>query len=145
MKAAKQLKIEAPTSENVDYCFRSQTKSKRQQRMASSSSIIFDQKNNRIQITHQNVMSIVDYSPGNSPTYSTTKFPETISPEKDKFSYSQKTPKTLNDISSFPNKKRQNSKRKFKNFNEKIINNKELNLKNKNCKNKINLEKVLMI
>uniref|UniRef100_A0A914NCF8 Transporter n=4 Tax=Meloidogyne TaxID=189290 RepID=A0A914NCF8_MELIC len=132
MKAAKQLKIEAPTSENVDYCFRSQTKSKRQQRMASSSSIIFDQKNqNRIQITHQNVMSIVDYSPGNSPTYSTTKFPETISPEKDKFSYSQKTPKTLNDISSFPNKKRQNSKRKFKNFNEKIINNKELNLKNK--------------
>lgn len=100
--------------------------------MASSSSIIFDQKNqNRIQITHQNVMSIVDYSPGNSPTYSTTKFPETISPEKDKFSYSQKTPKTLNDISSFPNKKRQNSKRKFKNFNEKIINNKELNLKNK--------------
>uniref|UniRef100_A0A915N5R4 Transporter n=1 Tax=Meloidogyne javanica TaxID=6303 RepID=A0A915N5R4_MELJA len=86
MNAAKQLRIEAPKSENVDYCFKSQTKSKRQQRMASSSSIIFDQKNqNRIQITHQNVMSIVDYSPGNSPTYSTTKFPETISPEKDKF------------------------------------------------------------
>uniref|UniRef100_A0A1I8BA13 Transporter n=1 Tax=Meloidogyne hapla TaxID=6305 RepID=A0A1I8BA13_MELHA len=130
----KQLKIEASKSENVDDSFKNQIKSKRQQRMATSSSIVFDQRNqNCIQITHQNVMSIVDYSPGNSPTYFTSKFPKTISPEKEKFSYPQKAAKILNDIPSFKNKKEK--------FDEKIIkSNTEINLRKKKLQKQIKLK-----
>ncbi|KAL3079076.1 hypothetical protein niasHS_014858 [Heterodera schachtii] len=46
---------------------------RRQRQMASSSSIVFDQHPSRIQITHKNFMSIVDFSPTTPPKCA--KFP----------------------------------------------------------------------
>uniref|UniRef100_A0A914H1C4 Transporter n=1 Tax=Globodera rostochiensis TaxID=31243 RepID=A0A914H1C4_GLORO len=46
---------------------------RRQRQMASSSSIVFDQHPSRIQITHKNFMSIVDFSPTTPPN--SAKFP----------------------------------------------------------------------
>ncbi|KAF7627132.1 hypothetical protein Mgra_00009598 [Meloidogyne graminicola] len=149
----KQLQIEGINSQNYNnYYNKNQIKkSKRQKRMATSSSIIFDQKNqNYIQITHQNVMSIVDdYSPENSPTFIIKKFPESISPKKEKFfNYSEKASKILNDIPSFKNKK--HFTKKIKQFDEKIVKrNTELNLKKytretfKNIKNYENEDGIL--